>query len=61
MQNIKCTVKGNKLLITINLEAKTKKSASGKTLIVASSRGNKPIEGTDMIMGLNIYKYPDSK
>ena len=60
MQNIKCTVKGEKLLITIDLSKKGKKSASGKTIVLASTRGNKPIDGTDVIMGLNIYKYPDA-
>ena len=59
MQNIKCAVKGEKLLITIDLSKKGKKSASGKTIVLASTRGNKPIDGTDVIMGLNIYKYPE--
>ncbi len=56
MQNIKTEVKGNILTIKVKLDAKTKPSASGKTLIIASSKGNKEI--TDgVIMGLNIYKY----
>ncbi len=59
MQNIKCAVKGEKLLITIDLSKKGKKSASGKTIVLASTRGNKPIDGTDVIMGLNLYKYPE--
>ena len=61
MQNIKCAVKGDKLLITIDLSKKGKKSASGKTIVIASTRGNKAIEGTDVTMGLNLYKYPDAK
>ena len=58
MQNIKTEVKGNILTIKVKLDAKTKPSASGKTLIIASSKGNKQIDGTDgVIMGLNIYKF----
>ena len=59
MQNIKCTVKSNKLLITIDLAKKGKKSASGKTMVIASTRGNKVIEGTDFTLGLNLYTYPE--
>ena len=58
MQNVKCEVKGNILTIKVKLDAKTKKSASGKTLIIASSKGNKDI-GNGIVMGLNIYKYPE--
>ena len=56
MQNVKVEVKGNVLHIRVKLDAKTKPSASGKTLIIASSKGNKDI-GDGIIMGLNIYKY----
>ena len=59
MQNIKCTVKSNKLLITIDLSKKGKASASGKTVVIASTRGNKVIDGTDFTLGLNLYKYPE--
>ena len=61
MQNIKTSVKNNKLLITIDLGKKGKPSASGKTIVIASTRGNKAIEGTDVTMGLNLYKYPEEK
>ena len=58
MQNIKCVVKSNKLLITIDLSKKGKASASGKTMVIASTRGNKSIEGTNVILGLNLYSFP---
>ena len=62
MQNVKTAVKNGKLLITIDLKAKTKKSTSGKTLIIASSRGNQEVNDTDgVILGLNLYKYAESK
>ena len=51
-------IEGNKLIITADLEAPTP-SASGKTLVVASTRGNKPtdvmINGKPVIIGLNAY------
>jgi len=56
MRNVKTSVKDNVLTIKVKLDAKTKPSASGKTLIIASSQGNKDI-GDGIVMGLNIYKY----
>ncbi|MHA1264021.1 MAG: hypothetical protein ACTSRS_02200 [Candidatus Helarchaeota archaeon] len=31
-------------------------SASGKSIIVASTRGNKPIAETGILAGINLYK-----
>ncbi len=57
MKNIKTSVKDNVLTIRVKLDAKTSKSASGKSLIIASTQGNKPVDGADgVIMGLNIYR-----
>ena len=39
-------------LLTILQRLKT----DGKTIIIATSSGNKPIEGTDAVIGLNIYR-----
>ena len=54
-------VKGNKLCIEIDLEKPTP-SASGKTLVVASSRGNATttakVDGKPIIIGLNAYIKP---
>lgn len=51
-------IEGNKLIITADLEAPAP-SASGKTLVVVSTRGNKPtdvmIDGKPLIIGLNAY------
>jgi len=59
MQNITFEEKDGKLILTIDLNAKTTPSASGKTQIVASSKGNQPIStnvvGT-VYLGVNIYK-----
>ena len=51
-------IKGGNLIITIPLQQPTP-SASGKTLVVASSHGNKAtssmIDGEPIIIGLNAY------
>lgn len=60
MQNVKTAIKNGKLLITIDLKAKTTKSVSGKTLIIASTKGNKEIDD-GVILGINCYRFPNSK
>ena len=61
MQNLKWEVKDDKLIIEIDLTKEFGPSKSGKTITVASSRGNQKIEGTDVIIGLNVYKYPENE
>lgn len=55
---IEVEIKGKKLIITADLETPTP-SASGKTLVVASSRGNMAttaiVDGKPVILGLNAY------
>ena len=60
MQNVKWEVKDNKLIIEIDLTKEFGASKSGKTITIASTRGNQKVEGTDAIIGLNVYKYPES-
>ena len=52
-------VKGSKLIITIDMDTNPSPSASGKTLVVASSHGNVPtsvvVKGKNVIVGLNAY------
>jgi len=54
-------IKGKKLYIEIDLEKPTP-SASGKTLVVASSRGNTvttaELDGKSITIGLNAYIKP---
>lgn len=54
-------IKGNKLCIEIDLEKPTP-SASGKTLVVASTRGNTittaMVDGKPITIGLNAYIKP---
>jgi len=60
MKNVDFTVKDNRLTIEVDLEQDFGESTSGKTLIVASSEGNRRIEAPcgGVYFGLNVYKYP---
>jgi hypothetical protein len=61
MQNVVYEVKGGKLIIEVDLRQEFGPSKSGKTVTIASTRGNQKIEGTDAIFGLNVYKYRKSE
>jgi len=60
MQNVEWEIKGDKLIIEIDLKKDFGPSKSGKTITIASTRGNQKVEGTDAIIGLNVYKYPEN-
>ncbi len=60
MENVKWEVKDNKLIIEVDLSLESGLSKSGKTITIASTKGNQKIEGTDAVIGLNVYKYPES-
>ena len=55
---MKVTIEGKELVIRIALQEPTP-SATGKTLVVASSHGNQPtaavINGQPIVIGLNAY------
>ncbi len=55
---MKVEIKGNELIITVELQTSTP-SASGKTLVVASSYGNQVttamVDGKPVVVGLNAY------
>jgi hypothetical protein len=55
MQNVEFTIKGKILTITVDLSKSFGDSASGKTTIIASTKGNVPIDTEGHVMGLNIY------
>lgn len=53
---------------TLTIEIDTKKnfgaSKSGKTITIASTRGNVRLQdedGNEIVMGINVYKYPEAK
>lgn len=60
MKNVQIEVKGNKLTITCDLNEKGEKSASGKSLVIASTQGNQSVgtgKGGEVVkVGLNVYK-----
>lgn len=58
MQNVKTIVKGNKLVIEIDISKEFGLSASGKTISIASTKGNKDVHD-GIILGLNVYKFPN--
>lgn len=55
MKNVEYKVQGNKLVIEIDLAQSHGKSKSGKNVIVATSAGNAKIEGTNFVLGLNLF------
>ena len=57
MQNVNAKITGSKLTIEIDLDAPTERSASGKTNVVASTRGNAALDykGRKVNLGLNAY------
>lgn len=48
-------VDGDTLTITVKLSAPSVPSASGKSLVIASSRGNVEVQ-KGVFLGLNVYK-----
>lgn len=62
MKNVEFSVKGDKLTIVVDLKERLGKSASGKTILVASTGGNIAIPGyEDVKLGLNAYVPAESK
>jgi len=62
---ITVTIEGDELVLRAPIPAKLQPSVSGKTLIVASSRGNvetsAKVEGRNVVVGFNAYIYPEEK
>ena len=58
MKNIEITQKDQTLTIKVDLSKEFGRSKSGKTIIIATTGGNKEV-ADGIHMGLNIYKYPE--
>ncbi|HSE06838.1 MAG TPA: hypothetical protein VLK35_22015 [Methylomirabilota bacterium] len=56
MKNVEMTVAGNILTIKVDLSKEFGPSASGKTIIIASTEGNITIPERDEKVGLNVYR-----
>lgn len=56
MKNVSIDLKNNTLTITLDITQNFGLSSSGKSITVASTSGNVSIPGTDLKLGLNVYK-----
>ncbi len=56
MKNVEMTVEGTMLTIRVDLSKEFGPSASGKTIIIASTEGNVPIPDRAEKVGLNVYR-----
>jgi len=56
MENMEMTVREGTLTIVVDLNNNLGLSKSGKSKVIATSRGNTKIPGTDAVIGLNIYR-----
>lgn len=55
MKNVRFAVEGDELVIRCNLKEAGELSASKKSLVIASTKGNTKVEGTPFTCGLNLY------
>jgi hypothetical protein len=56
MKNVEMTVEGTMLTIKVDLSKEFGPSASGKTIIIASTEGNVTIPNREEKVGLNVYR-----
>ena len=57
MKNVETKVEHGKLIITVDLSKELGPSASGKSVIIATTEGNVDVPGApDVKIGLNIYR-----
>ena len=56
--NVEYEVAKGKLVITVDLTAEGEVSKSGKSIVIASTKGNQKIDigGSEVSLGLNVYK-----
>lgn len=59
MENIEYKLEGTKLTLSIDTARRLGPSASGKTIVIATTRGNQVVgqtkESKPIILGLNLY------
>jgi hypothetical protein len=61
MDNLELKMKGDTLELVFDNTKEFGLSKTGKTIIVATSRGGRRIDGTDLNFTMSAYKFPDSK
>ncbi len=60
-ENVTVELTDDQVIIRIDRKHRGEVSASGKTIRVASSLGNKPITADGIILGLNAYVYSNQR
>jgi hypothetical protein len=56
MENVVMKREGNKLIIEVDMSVDLGPSSSGKTRVIASTRGNAKVPESDAMIGLNVYR-----
>lgn len=58
VENIKISVQGNTLVLTVDTSTNLGRSKSGKTTLIASSQGNQKVNigGKEIFIGVNVYE-----
>lgn len=56
MKNVEMKVEKDVLVIRVNLKKDFGPSKSRKSVIIASTEGNRVVDGTNTIVGLNVYR-----
>ena len=57
MKNVELRVEHGKLIVTVDLAKDLGPSASGKSVMIATTEGNTDVPGEpDMKIGLNVYR-----
>lgn len=57
MENVEFQVNGDQLTIVVDLSCELGQSASGKSIIIATTSGNVSVPGYEEIkLGLNVYR-----
>jgi hypothetical protein len=57
MQNVEFEVQGDQLVIMVDLSQELGVSASGKSVIIATTSGNVSVPGFEQVkVGLNVYR-----
>lgn len=59
MLNCEMRIDNEILTIEVDLSKTFGPSKSGKTIVIASTKGNKEIGNTGCYIGLNVYKYKE--
>jgi hypothetical protein len=57
MRNVKLTINGKLLTITVDLSKEQGESKSGKSVVIGSTDGNVEVQGAAGVkLGLNVYR-----